>query len=119
MANLQRKNNQMRYNKKINNTNTTLKALYTNTDNSLLSKLDEIKGEISTEKYDLICITEIKPKAGNIPDKDLLTLTGYDLHVNTAYTDLDTRGVAIYTKQSLESTLITNDTTSKFKDSLW
>ena len=109
----------MRYNKKINNTNTTLKALYTNTDNSLLSKLDEIKGEISTEKYDLICITEIKPKAGNIPDKDLLKLTGYDLHVNTAYTDLDTRGVAIYTKQSLESTLITNDTTSKFKDSLW
>ena len=96
-----------------------LNALYTNTDNSLASKLDEIKVILSTEDYDMVCITEIKPKFGNVPETDLLKLDGYELLVNSAYKDPNTRGVAIYIKQSLNATLIANDVTEKFKDSLW
>ena len=67
----------------------------------------------------MICITEIKPKSGNIPDADLLKLNGYDLYVNEAYKDPATRGVAIYVKQNINSTIITNAVADKFKDSLW
>ena len=118
MGNLQRQNNPSRFHhQKL--ILPSLKVLYTNTDNSLASKLDEVKVTLSTEEYDMICITEIKPKSGNIPDADLLKLNGYDLYVNEAYKDPATRGVAIYVKQNINSTIITNAVADKFKDSLW
>ena len=69
--------------------------------------------------YDVICITEIKPKYGHTPDPKLLQLDGYELYVNTAYNSPDTRGVAIYVKQDLDARVIVDDVTSKFKDAAW
>ena len=66
----------------------------------------------------MLCITEIKPKSGTIPQKEMLQLDGYDLHINDAYNNPDTRGVAIYTKQSLNA--VSLDTPEiKFKDAAW
>ena len=103
----------------MNRQQTTIKALYTNTDNSLLSKLDELKATISSDPPDLICLTEVKPKNGKTPDKELLNLNGYDLHLNAAYTDADTRGVAIYTKSYLNASKLTSELSSRFTDSVW
>ena len=67
----------------------------------------------------MICITEIKPKSGHIPDPKLLELAGYDLHVNIDYNSADTRGVAIYIKQNLNGKFFENTVTSQFKDAVW
>ena len=96
-----------------------LKTLYTNVDNSLKSKLDELKAEIITEEPDVIKITEIKPKHGEIPDKEILELQGYDLFLNPAYHDPDTRGVCMYLKKYLNASAVINETTKSFKDSVW
>ena len=48
-----------------------LTTLYTNIDNSLLSKIDELKLRISLENPDIICLSEIKPKNGLIPSKEV------------------------------------------------
>ena len=96
-----------------------VKFLYTNTDNSLSSKLDELKVRLTTDPRDIICITEIKPKIGTIPDETLLQINGYDLHVNKAYMDNDTRGTAIYTKKELTATVVENPISTEFKDAIW
>lgn len=67
--------------------------MYTNVDNSLKSKIDELKAEIAIGEPDLISLVEIKPKHGKIPDKSILEIDGYDLFLNPAYKDEDTRGV--------------------------
>ena len=46
-----------------------LTTLYTNIDNSLLSKIDELKLRISHENPDITCLSEIKPKNGLIPSR--------------------------------------------------
>ena len=46
-------------------------------------------------------------------------ITGYDLHLNKAYDDPDTRGVGIYIKQRLNATVVENHLSTLFKDSLW
>ena len=97
----------------------SIKCFYTNSDNSLLCKLDELKTRLTTDDVDVLLITEIKPKSGTIPPKQLLQLTGYDLHLNEAYPDSNTRGVAIYIKQSLNATLVETTESMKFKDSVW
>ena len=96
-----------------------LKTLYTNVDNSLKSKLDELQAEIIINEPDIICLTEIKPKHGNIPEKEVLELQGYDLFLNPAYNEPDTRGVCMYLKKYLNASAVTNDTTKSFKDSTW
>jgi hypothetical protein len=96
-----------------------IKGYYTNSDNSLLCKLDELKATLTTDEIDILYITEIKPKAGRIPQKELLHLPGYELFINEAYHDPDTRGVAIYTKQHLNAIPIETPGTKAFKDSVW
>ena len=45
----------------------TIKGLYTNTDNSLSSKLDELKVLLTSDPQDLIGLVEIKPKFVKYP----------------------------------------------------
>ena len=78
-----------------------------------------MKATLTTEEFDILYIVEIKPKAGRIPEKELLNLPGYDLFINDAYTDPDTRGVAIYTKHYLNAVPIETTETKSFKDSVW
>ena len=49
----------------------TVLVMYSNVDNSLLSKLDELRVLIHTNKYYIITLTEIKPKHGTLPDPGL------------------------------------------------
>ena len=93
--------------------------LYTNSDNSLKSKSDELKSEVTINEPDIICITEVKPKNGDPTEEQILELDGYHLFVNHAYKDDDTRGVCLYIKEYLNSSLVTTDRANQFKDSLW
>ena len=61
---------------------TQLKCIYTNTDNSLLNKLDELKGHLATSPFHIAAITEAKPKNGVNPEKDILAIDGYDLFLS-------------------------------------
>ena len=94
-----------------------LKTLYTNVDNSLPSKIDELKARISLENPDLICLCEIKPKNGQLPSKEVLEIEGYDLQLSPSYQSETTRGVCIYTKHNLNAIHISNETT--FNDSVF
>ena len=93
--------------------------LYTNTDNSLLSKYNELLTRIAETDPDIIPITEIKPKNGDVPCKDALTINGYELFLNKNYEDSDTRGVCIYVKSNLNATAIHSKHTESFKDCVW
>ena len=55
----------------------TVLVMYSNVDNSLLSKLDELRVLIHTNKYDIITLSEIKPKHGTLPDPETLQINGY------------------------------------------
>ena len=85
----------------------------------MLKKWDEFLPRITLEKPDIICITEIKPKNGQLPDKKLLEIKGYDLFLNNAYHHPTTRGVYIYTKEILKATPVITHTTNIFDDSVW
>ena len=85
----------------------------------MLKKHDELQARIEIEKPDIICITEIKPKNGKPPIQQQLEIKGYDLTLNQAYNTDSTRGVCIYTKQSLHATPVMNTTTKLFEDSVW
>ena len=93
--------------------------MYTNVDNSLTSKLDELQAEIAISEPDIICLTEAKPKNGQVPDKEILNLNSYDLFLNPAFNDEDTRGVCIYVKQYLNARAVETNITKSFKDSAW
>ena len=76
--------------------------MYSNIDNSILSKIDELRTKAALEKPDVIALNEIKPKNGKIPDQTTLNIPGYTLHLS----DLDephTRGACIYVSNSLKS----------------
>ena len=96
-----------------------LTTLYTNIDNSLLSKIDELKLRISLENPDIICLSEIKPKNGQIPSKEVLELDGYDLQLNPSYHLSTNRGVCIYTKHTLNAIPEINECTTSFDDSVF
>ena len=76
--------------------------MYSNIDNSILSKIDELRTKVALEKPDVIALNEIKPKNGRIPDPTTLNIPGYTLHLS----DLDephTRGACIYVNNSFKS----------------
>ena len=93
--------------------------MYTNSDNSLLKKMDYLKGIFATQDIQAAGVTEIKPKYGTIPPKQLLEIEGYDCFLNAHYEDPDTRGVIIYTKQHLKAQLVTSEICATYKDSVW
>ena len=84
-----------------------------------MCKKDELKGLFSTEDISIAAACEIKPKNGTIPTQDLLEMDGYDCFLNPAYSDLNTRGVVIYTKQELNAQLYNCSASDLFKDSVW
>ena len=97
----------------------TLKVLYSNSDNSLRKKLDELKHEVALEDPDLIFVTEVKPKNGAPTPCEVLDLSSYTLFLNKAYNEDGTRGTAIYAKDYLSANLVENEIINKFKDSTW
>jgi len=58
-----------------------LQVLYTNVDNSLLSKYDELCTLLANKHYDIISLVEIKPKQGQTPDTAVMQIKGYDLFI--------------------------------------
>ena len=86
-------------------------------DNSILSKLDELKIHIKENDPDIMAFTEIKPKNGKIPDESLLNLNGYNYHVNNL-DDVTTRGCIIYVRERFESAVIEVEQ-QRFKDAIW
>ena len=78
-----------------------------------------MKYEIALEDPEFIFVTEVKPKNGSPTCKELLEINGYNLHLNSSYSEDGTRGTAIYSKDYLSVTTIENEVTMEFKDSLW
>ena len=93
--------------------------MYTNTDNSLSSKLDELKGYLASTPTHIAAISEAKPKNGVIPDKECFLIDGYNLFLSKSFYDQDTRGVAVYVHQDLNAVQIDIDMCNTFKDCLW
>ena len=69
--------------------------MYSNIDNSILSKIDELRCKAADEKPDIIALTEIKPKHGNVPDTNTMNIVGYTLYTSNLE-ERPTRGVYIY-----------------------
>ena len=78
----------------ITNICDNVSVYYANVDNSLLSKMDELKALLSGTSYDIICLNEVKPKNGEIPSPQALNIKGYRLFYSDFY-KVDTRGVCI------------------------
>ena len=81
--------------------------------------MDVLLSRIAENKPDIIPLTEIKPKNGEVPDPDSLQINGYDLFVNESYTDPLTRGVCVYVRNELQASVIDPCEKTKFKDCVW
>ena len=90
--------------------------MHSNVDNSLLSKLDELRVLIHTNKYDIITLTEIKPKHGTLPDPESLQINGYTLYLGDL-ANTNSRGVCCYVNDKLSSEIIL--TPGQYKDYVW
>ena len=79
--------------------------MYSNADNPLLSKLDELRVLIHTNKYDIITLTEIKHKHGTLPDPESIQINGYTLYLGDL-ANTNSRGVCCYVNDKLSSEII-------------
>ena len=79
-----------------------LSLTYNNVDNSLLSKIDELRIHVNLEDPDIIILNEIKPKNGKMPDLRNLQLSEYCMFTNDTEIK-DTRGTCIYIKNKYQS----------------
>ena len=95
-----------------------LSLYYTNADN-LLFKLDELKVRIQLVSPDILIITEIYPKMGKSTDitEDELHIDNYSLFRSNVKES--SRGVAIYVKDTLSSTINLDLTDHLFSESVW
>ena len=94
----------------------TVLVMYSNVDNSLLLKLDALRVLIHTNKYDIITLTEIKPKHGTLPDPESLQINGYTLYLGDL-ANPDSWGVCCYVNDKLSSEIIL--TPEQYNDSVW
>ena len=95
-----------------------LSLYYTNAD-YLLFKLDELKVRIELISPDILIITEIYPKtekSTNITAEEL-QIENYTLYRSNVMDN--SRGVAIYVKDNISSTLNTELTNHIFSESVW
>ena len=95
-----------------------LSLYYTNADN-LLFKLDELKVRIQLVSPDILIITEIYPKTEKSTD---LTEEEFQIDNYTFYRSNvaeNSRGVAIYVKNTLSSTVNVELTDHLFTESVW
>ena len=95
-----------------------LSVYYANVDNSLLSKMDELKVLLSETSYDIIGLNEVKPKHGETPSPEALAIQGYDLFYSD-FNKVDTRGVCIYVKEHLNACQVYPSNSHCFTDSVW
>ena len=94
--------------------NGKLRLWYANLDNSILSKIGEIRIKATEENPDIMMFNEIKPKNGKIYDIRTLQIEGYDLYINDI-NNASTRGVCIYINSTYKSSeVIVKD--HNFKD---
>ena len=80
--------------------------MYSNIDNSILSKIDELRTKAASEKPDIIALGEIKPKHGKAPDQTTINIPGYTLHLSNL-DEPHTRGTCIYVRNHFKSTSVT------------
>ena len=95
-----------------------LSLYYTNADN-LLFKLDKLKVRIQLVSPDILIITEIYPKtekSSDIKDEEIL-IDNYTLYRSNVMEN--SRGVAIYVKETLSSTINVELTDHLFSESVW
>ncbi|KAK4307663.1 hypothetical protein Pmani_020588 [Petrolisthes manimaculis] len=101
-----------------NNTDQRLRVYYTNVDNSVLSKYEELIALTTIDKYDIILLSEIKPKFGQIPDIPTMNILGYNLYTNDLHAT-NTRGVSVYVHSTLNSKQTISTVTNTYNDSVW
>ena len=88
--------------------------MYANIDNSVVSKINELRVLAAGNKPDIILLTEIKPKCGAPPDTRNFNISGYTPFTNDL-NDLDVRGVCIYVKNCFKASTV-NIPDHNFKD---
>ena len=93
--------------------------MYSNVDNSILPKIDHLKGILATDDIHIAGFVETKPKSGNLPPNECIQIQGYDCFLSPHYEDPDTRGSMLYVKSYLNASLIESDETKQFKDCTW
>ena len=74
-------------------------------DNSIISKINELRVTAASEKPHLMIYTEIKPKHGAVPDIRNFNIQGYTLYTNSL-DDSDVRGVCIYVQNCFKSSSV-------------
>ena len=79
--------------------------MYSNLDNSIMSKIDAIKIQAHTNEYDAMLFVEIKPKNGQMPEEVNMRIPGYMLYLGNLE-DNHTRGTCIYIKDCYESSKV-------------
>ena len=88
--------------------------MYTNAD-SLLNKRDELLAAIAKEEYDIISISEIKPKTHKDVNLTEYQLPGYEMFLNK---DIK-RGVALYVKKDINPQEVSTLNDHNFQESIW
>ena len=96
----------------------SLKIFYANIDNSIMSKYDAMLALNSLENYDIIALTEMKPKVGLLPDHNVMGLPGYDLFTSN-FSAESTRGTGIYVKKDLLAKQVYPAIECNFQDCTW
>jgi hypothetical protein len=94
----------------------SMNILYTNADQLNQGKMSELQQRIITEKPMIIAITEVKPK--NTSKKLTLqdfVIPGYSLHPRNLENETG-RGIAVYTHESINRSVIQIQLESKFEE---
>ena len=81
--------------------------------------MEDILYRVSTENPDVIPLTEIKPKNGDIPDEKELQINGYTLYLCKGYDNKNTRGTCVYVKSCFNSSIVSSPVSDKFEDCVW
>ena len=76
----------------------SIKVFYANIDNSIMSKYDALIALNALECFDMLALTEMKPKVGIIPDHKIMELPGYNLFTSN-FSQEATRGTGIYVRK--------------------
>lgn len=95
----------------------SMKVMYTNADQLTSSKKTELLKNIEREKPLIVAVCEVKPKMSK--DRNLLdyNIPGFSLHPTNIDDDLDNgRGIAVYTHESIEKSVVQIKPTVKFEE---
>ena len=82
-----------------------------------MSKYDELCFLLNNKQYDVILLTEIKPKHGAVPDSSVMEIQGYKLFTSDLNA-ANTRGTSVYVKSTLNAKQVKLPIDS-FQDCTW